>query len=336
VHSTTKPLAAIDVGANTIHLVVARITHDGTDIDYVDDELELVRLGADVSATGAIGPERMQRALDTIRNQVATANAHHVETILGIGTEGVRAATNGVYFLEKVLTETGVEIEVVTGDQEASLTFWGGTSGLKPSLSPRAVLDLGGGSLELVVGVNSQVLWRTSLALGSGSMYNRYVRSDPSTTKELRAVECQVHEAFSPLTPPLPVKEVIVCGGTATTLAWLAGKVLHDVQSTSRSQERKGPANGRRRTRYLTRERLEWLRALIQACSSVELSRRYDIELGRAQLLASGIAILIAVMEQLDADTLHIRKRGIREGALLAYTHVGQDWLDNARDGTGW
>jgi exopolyphosphatase / guanosine-5'-triphosphate,3'-diphosphate pyrophosphatase len=336
VHSTTKPLAAIDVGANTIHLVVVRITHDGTDIDYVDDELELVRLGADVSATGAIGPERMERALVTIRNQVATANAHHVETILGIGTEGVRAATNGIEFLEKVRAETGVEIELVTGDQEAALTFWGGTSGLKPSPSPRAVLDLGGGSLELVVGVNSQVLWRTSLALGSGSMYNRYVRSDPSTTEELRAIECGVHEALSPLNPPLPVKEVIVCGGTGTTLAWLAGKVLHEVHSISRPQDGKVSANGIRRTRYLTRERLEWLRALIQACTSTELSRRYDIELGRAQLLASGIAILIATMEQLDADTLHIRKRGIREGALLAYTHVGEDWLDNARDGTGW
>jgi exopolyphosphatase/pppGpp-phosphohydrolase len=129
---------------------------------------------------------------------------------------------------------------------------------------------------------------------------------------------------------------VIVCGGTATTLAWLAGKVLHDIHATSRPQDGKVTANSIRRTRFLTRERLEWLRALIQAYSSVELSRRYEIEQGRAQLLASGVAILIATMEQLDADTLHIRKRGIREGALLAYTHVGDSWLDIARDGTGW
>jgi exopolyphosphatase/pppGpp-phosphohydrolase len=167
-------------------------------------------------------------------------------------------------------------------------------------------------------------------------MYNRYVRSDPSTTEELRAIQCGVRDALSPLNPPLPVKEVIVCGGTATTLAWLAGKVLRDVHPASPPQEGKVSANGIRRTRYLTRERLEWLRALIQACTSDELSRRYEIELGRAQLLASGVAILIACMEQLDADTLHIRKRGIREGVLLAYTHVGEDWRDNARDGTGW
>ena len=335
-HSTPKPLAAIDVGSNTIHLVVARITHDGTEIDYIDDELELVRLGADVNATGAIGPVRMERALVAIRNQVATANAHHVEAILGIGTEGVRAATNSMEFLEKVQAETGVKIDLVTGEQEAALTFWGGTSGLKPILSRRAVLDLGGGSLEMVVGVRTRVLWRRSLTLGSGSMNSRYVRSDPRTTEELKAIECAVHEALSPLDPPLPVKDVIVCGGTATTLAWLAGRVLRDVHPIAHPQDGKMTANGTRRARYLTRERLEWLRALIQACSSAELSRQYEIELGRAQLLASGVAILIADMERLGADTLHIRKRGIREGALLAYTHVGEDWLDNARDGTGW
>jgi exopolyphosphatase/guanosine-5'-triphosphate,3'-diphosphate pyrophosphatase len=337
VQSTTKPLAAIDVGANTIHLVVGRVTHDGTDIDYIDDELELVRLGADVSATGAIGPERMDRALVTIRNQVATANTHHVEAILGIGTEGVRAATNGREFLEKVRAETGLKIDLVTGDQEAALTFWGGTSGLKPSLSRRAVLDLGGGSMELVVGVTSQVLWRNSLALGSGSMYNRYVRSDTGTALELHAIESCVHEALSPLNPPLPVKEVIVCGGTATTLAWLTGRVLQDVHPSARPQDGQGiSGNGIRRTRYLTRERLEWLRALILASSSAELSRRYEIEVGRAQILGSGVAILIATMEQLAADTLHVRKRGIREGALLAYAHLGEQWLDNARDGAGW
>jgi exopolyphosphatase/guanosine-5'-triphosphate,3'-diphosphate pyrophosphatase len=278
----------------------------------------------------------MERALLTIRNQVATANAHHVAAILGIGTEGVRAATNGRELLDRVRAETGVEVELVTGNQEAALTFWGGTSGLKPSLSQRAVLDLGGGSLELVVGVSTRVLWRRSLPLGSGSMYNRYVRSDPSTAPELHAIERGVHDALSPLHPPLPVKEVIVAGGTATTLAWLAGKVLQGVRPTPRSPDGKIAVNGMRRTRYLTRERLEWLRALILACSSAELSRRYDIEIGRAQLLASGVAILIATMEELGADTLHIRKRGIREGALLAFTHLGEDWLDNAAHGTGW
>ena len=92
---TGRPLAALDVGANTIHLVIARVSRDGRDLDYIDDELDLVRLGADAAAGRPIGPERMERALSTIRNQVAKAHSHHVETILGIGTEGVRAAENG-------------------------------------------------------------------------------------------------------------------------------------------------------------------------------------------------------------------------------------------------
>ena len=167
-------------------------------------------------------------------------------------------------------------------------------------------------------------------------MYNRYVRSDPGTAEELHAIECGVHEALSPLNPPLPVKEVIVCGGTATTLAWLAGRVLQAVYPSTRPQDGRGSGNGTRRTRYLTRERLEWLRALIQAQSAADLSRRYQIELGRAQLLGSGVAILVAAMGQLGTDTLRVRKRGIREGALLTYAHTGERWLEHARSGTGW
>ncbi|MGO8949839.1 MAG: hypothetical protein ACLQUY_19725, partial [Ktedonobacterales bacterium] len=331
--NVSKPLAAIDVGANTIHLVIARINRDGTDLDYVDDELEFVRLGADVAATGSIGPERMERALATIRSQVAKARAHHVETILGIGTEGVRAAANGKELIQRLLGETGIAIELVTGEQEAALTYWGGTSGLKPIPERRAVLDLGGGSLELVLGVNSQIQWRTSLALGSGAMHTRYAPSDPNTSEELEAIECAVHQALASLDPPLPVNDVIVCGGTATTLAWLTGRILQGASPTAHLRNEIS-AGGIRRINNLTRERMEWLRALIQAQPAADLSRRYQIEVGRALLLGAGVAVLIAGMERLGADTIRVRKRGIREGALLAYAHTGKRWLEHAASGT--
>ncbi len=333
----SKPLAAIDIGANTVHLVVARISRDGTDLDYVDDELDLVRLGADVNSSGAIGPERMERALAAIRRQVATARVHQVETILGIGTEGVRAASNGGELMKRVLEETGVVIEPVTGEQEAALTYWGGTSGLKPTSQRRAVLDLGGGSLELVAGVGSQIQWRTSLPLGSGSMHDRYAPSDPNTDEELEAVSSTVLQALTSRSLPLPVKELIASGGTATTLAWLAGRVLQKISRVrQRDQEGETPSGRRRRINTLTRERMEWLRALIQAQPAANLAARYKVEPSRAQLLGAGVAILTAAMEQLDSDTIRVRKRGIREGALLAYAHTGERWLEHATSGAGW
>jgi exopolyphosphatase/guanosine-5'-triphosphate,3'-diphosphate pyrophosphatase len=335
VQTIARPLAALDVGSNTIHLVVARISHDGTEVDYIADELELVRLGADVSASGRIGPVRMQRAIDAIRSQIETAHAHHAETILGFATEGVRAAANGNELTRRVWEETGLCIQQVTGEQEAVLTYWGGTSGLRAIAGRRAVVDLGGGSLELVVGSNSRIDWRVSLALGAGTLHNRHIGSDPNTSEELENVQRSVREALAALEPPLPVKEVVVCGGTATTLAALAGRVLHNVHPTAHPRDTI-TAEGARRIRYLTRERMAWLQELIQAHSSAELARRYLIDLDRAVLLGTGTAILIAAMEELRAESLRIRKRGIREGAILAYTHLGEHWLEYAGKGQGW
>lgn len=330
-----KPLAALDVGSNTIHLVVARISHDGTEVDYIADELELVRLGADVSASGRIGPERMQRAIAAIRSQIETAHAHHTETILGIATEGVRAAANGSELIERIWAETGLCIQLVTGDQEAVLTYWGGTSGLRAITQRRAVLDLGGGSLELVVGSNNRIDWRISLPLGAGTLHSRHAVSDPMTSRELESVRRTVREAFARLDPPLPVKEVVVSGGTATTLAALAGRVLHNVRPTAHPRDTI-TADGVRRIRYLTRERIAWLQALIHAQSSIDLADRYLIDVDRAGLLGTGTAILGVAMEQLGAESLRIRKRGIREGALLAYSHLGEHWLEYAGQGRGW
>jgi exopolyphosphatase/guanosine-5'-triphosphate,3'-diphosphate pyrophosphatase len=335
VQTISKPLAALDVGSNTIHLVVARISRDGNEVDYVADELELVRLGADVAASGRIGPARMERAIAAIRSQIETARAHHAETILGFATEGVRGAANGSELIERVWEETGLCIQLVTGEQEAVLTYWGGTSGLRAIPERRAVLDLGGGSLELVVGSHSRIDWRISLALGAGTLHSRHRVSDPITRSELESIQSSVREAFARLSPPLPVKEVVVCGGTATTLAALAGRVLHDVHPTSHP-EGTVTADGARRIRYLTRERMAWLQSLIQAQPSTELARRYLIDVDRAGLLGTGVAILIAAMEELGAESLRIRKRGIREGALLAYTHLGEHWLEYARQGRGW
>jgi exopolyphosphatase / guanosine-5'-triphosphate,3'-diphosphate pyrophosphatase len=335
VHTFSKPLAALDVGSNTIHLTVARIVQDGTELDYIADELDLVRLGADVSATGRIGRGRMQRAIAAIKSQIAAARAHHADIILGIATESVRTAANGQELIRRAEAETGLRIETITGEQEAVLTYWGGTSGLRTMDQRRAVIDLGGGSLEIVIGANTRIDWRMSLPLGAGSLHDQHKSLDPLTEQALATIEWTVHEAFAPLEPPLPVKEVVVCGGTATTLATLSGLVLQDAHPTAHPRD-SFTSNGTRRIRYLTRERMAWLQALIRAQPSTELARCYGIDLGRAQLLGAGTAILIATMEELGADTLRIRKRGLREGALLAYAQLGEEWLDYALRGQGW
>ncbi|HKT40384.1 MAG TPA: hypothetical protein VJR48_18580, partial [Ktedonobacterales bacterium] len=207
--ATMTPLAAVDVGSNTIHLVVARPTEDGGDLITLADELDLTRLGEDVSATGAIGPERTARAMTILREYAAQAKSLGARELLAIATEGVRAAANADDFLARVHEETGITLQVVTGEQEAALTYWGATSGLPATTERRGVLDLGGGSMEVVIGEGSRIQWRSSLPLGSGAMHARYAPSDPPRATELDQVRAETRTQLAALNTPLPVAQII-------------------------------------------------------------------------------------------------------------------------------
>jgi exopolyphosphatase/guanosine-5'-triphosphate,3'-diphosphate pyrophosphatase len=321
--TTEEPtLGAIDVGSNTIHLVVARPTANGIDLRYLDDQVELVRLGADVGALGRIGQERMARAVETVRRQAGRARELGARAILGLATEGVRSAANGTELIDRVRDEAGVELALVTGEQEAALTYWGATSGLGGRAERQAVMDLGGGSLELVEGEGTAVQWRVSLPLGSGTVHDRYAASDPPTDDELAMVGRVVEEELAQLEPP-PVRRATACGGTATTLVMLASVALG-------GGEEKGAM------RILDETRMAALLDLVQQEPASELSRRYGVDLARARLLGAGCVVLREAMRRVGADRLEVSRRGIREGAILAYVHMGEGWLEAARLGAGW
>ncbi len=321
--SGEQTLAAIDVGSNTIHLVVARVTAESDDLRSVDDQVELVRLGEDVDASGRIGADRMARATETVRRQARRARELGASAILGIATEGVRAAGNGAELIERVRGEAGVTLALVTGEQEAALTYWGATSWRGDKAARRAVLDLGGGSLELVVGEGRAVLWRVSLPLGSGAVHDRYAASDPPTAEELKTARVAAAEQIGRLHPPLPVVEGIACGGTATTLGVLASRAL-----------RGGVGSGPQRT--LDEAQMAALLDVLRTEPAGEIARQYGIDPGRARLLGAGGIVLREAMRGLGLGGLEVSTRGIREGALLAYARMGDEWLEAAEQGTGW
>jgi len=335
------PFAAVDVGSNTIHLVVVRPTADGRDLITLADELDLTRLGADVSATGAIGPERTARAITVLRAQAERARSLGAHELLAIATEGVRAADNADDFLAQVREQTGIALHVVTGDQEAALTYWGATSGLPATEERRAVLDLGGGSMEVVIGEGSRIRWRTALPLGSGAMHARYAPSDPPQASELEQVRQVTTTALAALAVPLPVARVIACGGTATTLTALAARALHIPEPEELAAGEDAPplnpenADGVR-LGLLTRDQLDALASLLSATPAAQLTERYGIAQARARLLGAGEAVLRAATEHLGAGALSISRRGVREGAIIARLHAGDAWLEAATAGAGW
>jgi exopolyphosphatase/guanosine-5'-triphosphate,3'-diphosphate pyrophosphatase len=314
-------VGVIDVGSNTIHLAVVGVTEDGR-LRYLADETELVRLGEDVSATGVIGPERMARALTILAAQVDRARACHAEMVLGVATEGVRGAANGAELIERAERECALRLRLVSGEQEASLTYWGATWPWAGKSERQAALDLGGGSLEIVIGEGRRIVWRVSLPLGSGALYARHVRSDPPAEGELVAVDAEVSEALATIVPPLPVARVVACGGTATSVERLAGVMGLTRDFTPEET--------------LTIRTLDETLGLLRERSATTLQSASGIDQARLRLISPGAVALRGAVKRLSAGSFFVSRAGVREGAALAFAYAGDQWPELAARGEGW
>jgi len=309
--------AAIDIGSNTIHIVVARCTPENLDI--VEDQLELVRIGESVTATGEISPQKRDAAINTLRKYQSLAQQHGAGRILVVATEAIRQAHNSVDFLEDVKRETGLEVRLISGEAEAAFTFYGATYWLGPDASARVgVLDLGGGSMELVTSQNKQITWRVSIPIGSGWLHDRYLPSNPPTRNELANARLFLRTYFQGMRMKHRPPVLVATGGSATSLLYLARCAFGlDAQSNR-----------------LTRMDLAHCEGLLSALTAEEISERYGQEVGRARILPAGALIIRTIMQRLRLSEILVSSHGIREGVLLSYARCGERWLECAEEGT--
>ncbi|WP_426309392.1 exopolyphosphatase [Cellulosimicrobium sp. E-16] len=211
-------VAAIDCGTNSIRLLVADVDPvSGTLVD-LDRRMEVVRLGQGVDRTGRLAPEALARTLDAARRYADVIAELGATRTRFVATSATRDAENRAEFVEGVLAALGVEPEVVSGEEEAALSFRGATStvaALRPG--PYAVVDLGGGSTELVLGTATPDA-AFSMDVGCVRLTERHLRSDPPTADEEAAARADVRAALDEATAVVPL-------GEAATLVGLAGSV---------------------------------------------------------------------------------------------------------------
>src|SRR5690349_7539162 len=219
--------AAIDIGSNTIHIVVARCRPDTLDI--VEDQVEMVRIGESVTASGEISQNKRDIALALLNKYKALAQQHQADPIFVVATEAIRQASNSAEFLEDVKRETGLEVQLISGTAEATFTFYGATYELnaEPNApSQVGVVDLGGGSMELVTAKNMQITWRTSIPIGSGWLHDRYLPSNPPTRDELVTAHIFLQTYFQGMRLKHQPPALIVTGGSANSLLHLAHRAF--------------------------------------------------------------------------------------------------------------
>lgn len=218
-------VAAIDCGTNSIRLLIADVSadsHGGQSLRDVHREMRVVRLGQDVDVTGALAPEALVRTFAAVDAYATIIAANAVERVRFVATSATRDASNRDEFVAGIKERLGIEPEVVSGAQEAALSFSGAVSVL-PALGTKKVLvvDLGGGSTEFVVGDGKGVLNALSTNMGCVRFTERYLQADPPTAEQIAVAEAAVQEKLAEVLAVVPladIDEVVGVAGSITTI----------------------------------------------------------------------------------------------------------------------
>jgi exopolyphosphatase / guanosine-5'-triphosphate,3'-diphosphate pyrophosphatase len=283
--------SVIDVGSNTIHLLVGEV--DGGEVLPVTGEKVSARLGAGVEKNGRLDAGRLELAAEVIGLFARISALNGVAEPVILATSAVRDADNGSELTERVRELTGLKMRLISGEEEAELGFRGAVSVVGTSWEgPALVVDLGGGSAQLIVGeASSGPLMQISLPLGSNRTTERFVESDPPKKKELRSLDEHVKEIMPGWGLSQRVS-VVAVGGSARAML----KITRD---------------------DLTVERLRRLALETSERPSAVLAREYGLAPERARVLPAAITTLAAILEHFGRDRLTVARGALREGTLL-------------------
>ncbi|MDF6043124.1 Ppx/GppA family phosphatase [Streptomyces sp. JH14] len=299
-------LGVLDVGSNTVHLLVVDAHPGARPLPAHSHKAEL-RLAELLDADGAIGPEGVDRLVTTIADALQAAEDKGCEDVLPFATSAVREASNADQVLARVREETGIDLAVLSGAEEARLTFLAARRWFGWSAGKLLVLDIGGGSLEIAFGIDEQPDAAVSLPLGAGRLTSGWLPGDPPDPAEVKALRRHVRTSiarsvgeFSRFGRP---DHVVATSKTFRQLARIAG--------AARSTE------GLYVQRALTRKALEEWVPKLAAMTADQRGRLPGVSEGRAAQLLAGALVAEGAMDLFGVEELEICPWALREGVIL-------------------
>jgi exopolyphosphatase/guanosine-5'-triphosphate,3'-diphosphate pyrophosphatase len=299
--TSSKREASIDIGTNTILLLLAEV--EGEEIKPLFEMETVVRLGEGVQENGILTKEAMNRGIETLSQYLERCQAMKVQKIFAVGTSALREAKNSAEFLRLVKEKLNLSIEVISGEEEARLSFLAVSKDLMEVNEPILVVDVGGGSTEFILGRGNQINQWTSLPLGSVRFAEQYLHSDPVQEKEWNTMEKRIRELLAKIPHSHEPLSMVAVGGTATTLAsveqgleeFIPQKIHHFV---------------------LRREALKNQLLLYRSKTIEERKKIPGLPAARADVILAGGAILYMTMEELNCPSVLISCHGVRYGLL--------------------
>lgn len=297
-----RRLAAVDIGSNTVHALVADVDAAGR-LHEAGHYLEMPELGALVERTGRIGPQGMAEVLGALDSVISQARGPGYEYLVAGATAAVRNAPDGPELLDASSALLGTQVHLISAEREAQLSFLGVASAHRVP-DEWVMADLGGASTEVVAARDNRIVHWASLAVGSGALAARHL-SDPPLPGERHALREDARPALAEA-PPSAATRLVVTGGTATNLPL--------VLSEDDPPSRLGP------------DELARAQAVLDSAPVADLGEDYDISTSRLRALRGGVEVLRLLLQHYGAPALDVSYEGLRHGMILAYDAHGDAW----------
>ena len=308
-------VAVVDIGTNSTRLLIADVD-PGVPGGAVADILRksrVTRLGAGVDSGGALSAEAVERTCAVLADYRALIDRHECEANLAVLTSAVRDASNGADFTERVRRDYQLDARILSGDEEAQLTFLGAMSDREPDHAPTVVIDIGGGSTEFVVGHDHTAGFHTSLQAGVVRMSERHIHSDPPTPAELQDLARDTRTIYLEGLPPeerAPVTSAIAVAGTATSAAAI------DLELD--------PYDPVRVHRYpLLLATVELLLARLADMTEAQRRQVVGLHPDRAPTIVAGMVLLAEAMRAFELDSVEVSEHDILRGGALRLAGLG-------------
>jgi exopolyphosphatase/guanosine-5'-triphosphate,3'-diphosphate pyrophosphatase len=307
-----RTLASIDIGTNTFRLLIAEVCNQDSLNNYslkeIVSERVITRIGDGLEETGTLGRTAIERSIETLQKFRDIISSHNVYRTAAAATSALREAKNSKLFLQEVKDKTGFEIEIISGDQEAEITAAGM---LIDMVKPKSALmvDIGGGSTELIIVRNSQPLLKQSMHLGVVYLANKYMKHDPPLAEDLSGMGEEIRQQFASVAPSfkeLFSEETVLIGtaGTITTLATVA-------QNLTSFDDNKI---------HNFRLPFEIVKNIFSDIATIHTQGRagfIPFEPARLDIIVPGTLILLTLMELFSFNEITVSNYGLREGILI-------------------
>jgi exopolyphosphatase/pppGpp-phosphohydrolase len=293
-------LAAVDIGSNTVHVLVADVVRGR--LEDVAHYVEMPELGAQVAKTGAIGP-RAKPAIRALRSVIARARTHGYELLIAGATEAVRQASDREEFARQAGEAIGAQVHIIPADREAELSFLGVAS-RHAGRREWVMVDLGGASTEVAIGNGRKMVRSATLPIGSGVLASTYLSDPPRAEERARMRKAALRELTR--APDGEVERLVATGGTASNLPTVLAK-------------RNPPT-------VLTTADLLTCESRLDGSRAAAVAERVQLPPNRIKAMRAGVEVLLLLLDWYGLAVLQVSHEGLRHGMLLAYLERGEDW----------